>query len=96
MRIELTSIEAFAGVLYLRALRQINRWSTFDVARASKVSVGRLNYLERGLVTPTDAEKERLAVVFGVRATRLFQTIAADPPERTRHGATPALADVKP
>ena len=96
MRVELTAIAAFDGMLMLRALRRISQRSTLELSKASKISVGRLNGLERGLVEPTREEAERLAAIFRVRASRLFQTIAADPAERVRPSTPPASLEVKP
>ncbi len=94
MRIQLTSIPAFNGMLTLRALRRISQRPTLEISRSAKISVGRLNYLERGLVEPTSEERERLATVFGVSASQLFRIITV-PAERecARHGAKPELAE---
>jgi transcriptional regulator with XRE-family HTH domain len=66
----------------LKLLRIANNLSQFVVAKKIKVSVGRYNYLERGLLVPTDEEKTALAQYFGVPVSTVFRMVSVPPLSR--------------
>lgn len=72
-------------MLRIKLLRLSATQSQWDLARAAGMSQGRYSMIERGLIEPTEVERERIAQIFNVPPSTLFR-----PACRARH------ADVLP
>jgi transcriptional regulator with XRE-family HTH domain len=63
----------FAGEAPLKVWREFRGQAVTDVRRDTKISVARLEQLERGIVQPTHAEALKLARVLDVHAHNLLR-----------------------
>jgi transcriptional regulator with XRE-family HTH domain len=57
----------------LKLLRLNQRKTQWEVGRAAGFSQGRYSMIERGLIEPTPAERERLAAVLNAPASTLLR-----------------------
>ncbi len=77
-------------ILQLRVARIVRGWTLWQAARNASVSLGRLSYIERGLLEPSEEERQRIAQAFEVTAETLFQP-AVDPSQtKTKTGVCQA------
>lgn len=61
-------------MLRIKVLRLSRGMSQWDLSQASGMSQGQYSMVERGLINPTDNERERLARVLSVPASTLFRS----------------------
>lgn len=61
-------------MLRIKLLRMAAALSQWHLAQAAKLSQGRYSMIERGLIEPTDEERERLAQILHVPASTLFRS----------------------
>lgn len=69
-------------MLRIKLLRLSNAQSQWHIAQAAKMSQGRYSMVERGLIEPSEEERERLAQILQVPASTLFRQAC-----RVRHAA---------
>ena len=60
-----------------RLQRIIEGLTQAEVARAARITVGRLSLIERGLLRPTREESDRLTDVLAYRAARAAHEVRA-------------------
>ena len=61
------------GMLRIKLLRLSTTRSQWHIAQAAQMSQGRLSMVERGLIKPTEEERERLTQVLHATASTLFR-----------------------
>ncbi len=60
-------------MLKIKLLRMSHRLSQWELSHRSAMSQGRYSMIERGLIEPTEEERERLAEVLGEAPAKLFR-----------------------
>jgi transcriptional regulator with XRE-family HTH domain len=60
-------------MLKVRVLRISQNMTLWDLSRVACISQGRLSMLERGLIDPTEEERERLSQILHAAAATLFR-----------------------
>lgn len=76
--------EAFAPGLGLAALRILRGWSLHEAARRAEIDPSLLFRYEKGIYKPKWPKAVRLARLYGISVSRLYQLIEAAERERTR------------
>ncbi len=61
-------------MLKLKIVRITQGLTQFTVSQSAGISQGRFSMLERGLVDPTDEERDRLAAVLRASPSALFRS----------------------
>lgn len=61
-------------MLRIRLLRLTRSMTLWDLSQAANVSQGRLSMIERGIIAPTEPERERLANILHAPASTLFRS----------------------
>ena len=61
-------------MLRLKLVRIVSGQTQFEISRSASISQGRFSMIERGLIEPTDEERERLAQILRVPSSTLFRT----------------------
>ena len=57
----------------IKLLRMFAGLSQWEISRSARTSQGRYSMIERGLIEPTDEERERLAAILNTPVSSLFR-----------------------